>query len=138
MVIMAAGIASAVGGAGTLVGSGSQQMANTILMTHEGYEAGLTLLDETWIMIPLSIIMILYFGTVGYDLTKKVLKPEQPDFNKGNYYYSLEEKLKQHPEQTSAQPEIPSGKAICPSLCWLSASSDLSSAVCLDSTSIST
>ena len=110
MVIMAAGIAAAIGGAGTLVGSGSQQMANTILMTHQGYEDGLTLLDETWIMIPLFIIMVIYFGTVGYSLTKKVLKPENPDFNKGNYYFELEQKLKKQPDQSTEQPDVPKWK----------------------------
>ena len=40
-------------------------------------------------MIPLCIIMVVYFATVGYSLTKKVLKPESPDFDKGNYYADL-------------------------------------------------
>ena len=75
MVILAAGIACAVGGAGTLVGSTSQQTANAVLMGVAGYEDGLSLFDQTKIMIPLCLIMIVYFATVGYSLTKKVLKP---------------------------------------------------------------
>ncbi|WP_279068845.1 SLC13 family permease [Intestinimonas butyriciproducens] len=92
MVIMAAGIASAIGGAGTLVGSTSQQTANAVLMGVAGYEDGLSLFDQTKIMIPLCLIMIVYFATVGYSLTKKVLKPESPDFDKGNYYADLASK----------------------------------------------
>ena len=92
MVILAAGIACAVGGAGTLVGSTSQQTANAVLMGVAGYEDGLSLFDQTKIMIPLCLIMIVYFATVGYSLTKKVLKPESPDFDKGNYYADLASK----------------------------------------------
>ena len=92
MVILAAGIACAVGGAGTLVGSTSQQTANAVLMGVAGYEDGLSLFDQTKIMIPLCLIMIVYFATAGYSLTKKVLKPESPDFDKGNYYANLASK----------------------------------------------
>lgn len=92
MVIMAAGIACAVGGAGTLVGSTSQLTANGVLQGYEGFEEGLGLFDQTKIMIPLLIVMVIYFATVGYSLTKKVLKPEDPDFNKGNYYAELADK----------------------------------------------
>ena len=89
MIIMAAGIAAAIGGAGTLVGSTSQQTANSVLMQQEGFEEGLSLFDQTLVMIPLCIIMVVYFGTIGYSLTKKVLKPESPDFDKNNYYANL-------------------------------------------------
>lgn len=92
MVIMAAGIACAVGGAGTLVGSTSQLTANGVLQGYEGFEEGLGLFDQTKLMIPLLIVMIVYFATIGYSLTKKVLKPEDPDFDKGNYYAELAEK----------------------------------------------
>ena len=88
-IIMAAGIACAIGGAGTLVGSTSQQTANSVLMGYEEYKDGLGLFDQTKVMIPLCIIMIIYFATVGYSLAKKVLKPESPDFDKGNYYADL-------------------------------------------------
>ncbi|WP_369281845.1 SLC13 family permease [Oscillibacter sp. GMB15532] len=89
MVIMAAGIAAAIGGAGTLVGSGSQQIASSVLMGYEGYESGLGLFDETLVMVPLCLIMVVYFGTVGYTLTKKVLKPESSDFDKDNYFAEI-------------------------------------------------
>lgn len=92
MIILAAGMACAIGGAGTLVGSTSQQTANSVLMTHEGFEEGLGLFDQTKVMIPLCLIMIVYFATVGYTLSKKVLKPDSPDFNKDNYFAELAEK----------------------------------------------
>ena len=92
MIILAAGIACAVGGAGTLVGSTSQQTANSVLMGYEGFENGLGLFDQTKVMIPLCLIMIVYFATIGYSLCKKVLKPESPDFNKDNYFAELAEK----------------------------------------------
>lgn len=91
MIIMAAGIAAAIGGAGTLVGSSSQLTANAILVGYKGYESGLGLFDQTKLMVPLCLIMIVYFATFGYSLSKKVLKPESPDFDKGNYYATLAE-----------------------------------------------
>ena len=89
MVIMAAGMACAIGGAGTLVGSGCQQVTNGIIQSHAGYEDGLGLFQQTPIFIPLAIITLIYFSTIGYDLTKKVLKPERPDFDEGNMYADL-------------------------------------------------
>ncbi len=89
MIIMAAGIACAIGGAGTLVGSTSQQTANSVLMGYEGFENGLGLFEQTKVMIPLCLIMIVYFATIGYSLSKKVLKPDSPDFDKGNYFAEL-------------------------------------------------
>ena len=89
MVILAAGIACAVGGAGTLVGSTSQQTANSVLMGYEGFGDGLGLFDQTKVMIPLCLIMIVYFATIGYSLSKKVLKPESSDFDKDNYFAEL-------------------------------------------------
>ncbi len=93
MIILPAGIACAIGGAGTLVGSTSQQTANSVLMGYDGFEDGLSLFAQTKAMIPLAIIMVVYFATVGYTLLKKVLKPESPDFNKGNYYAELSESI---------------------------------------------
>ena len=92
MIIIAAGMAAAIGGAATLVGSTSQLTANSILMGYEGYEGGLGLFDQTKLMVPMCLIMIIYFATIGYSLCKKVLKPESPDFDKGNYYAELAEK----------------------------------------------
>ena len=74
MVILPAGIACAIGGAGTLVGSTSQQTANAALITYKGYEDGLGLFDQTAVMIPLCLITIVYFATVGYSLMKKGVK----------------------------------------------------------------
>ena len=109
MVILAAGIACAVGGAGTLVGSTSQQTANAVLMGVAGYEDGLSLFDQTKIMIPLCLIMIVYFATVGYSLTKKVLKPESPDFDKGNYYADLASKTSDETQNDNVKDYIERG-----------------------------
>lgn len=89
MIIMAAGMACGIGGAATLVGSTSQQTANGVLMGIEGYADGLGIWDQTKVMIPLCIVMILYFSTIGYTLMKKVLKPDRPDFDEGNYFAEL-------------------------------------------------
>lgn len=105
MVIMAAGIASAIGGAGTLVGSTSQQTANAVLMGQEGYEAGVGLFAQTKLMVPLCLIMIIYFATIGYTISKKTLKPESPDFDKGNYYAELGNLASDGSEEKSAVPE---------------------------------
>lgn len=103
MVIMSAGIACAVGGAGTLVGSTSQQTANAILMGTEGFEAGLGLFDQTKVMIPLCIVMTIYFATIGYTISKKVLKPEDPKFDEGNYYAQFDES-KNHDDYANVAP----------------------------------
>lgn len=42
--------------------------------------------DMTKIMLPASIVQVVFWGTIGYTLLKKVLKPESPDFNVGNMY----------------------------------------------------
>lgn len=86
MVILPAGIAAAIGGAGTLVGSTSQQTANNALMNYEGFSEGLGVYAQSRVMVPLMILVVIYFGTVGYSLLKKTLKPESPDFNVGNYF----------------------------------------------------
>lgn len=99
MVILPAGIACAIGGAGTLVGSTSQQTANNALMTYEGFEEGLGLFAQTKLMIPLAIIMIIYFATFGYGLLKKVLKPESPDFDKDNYFAQISEESAETKEE---------------------------------------
>ncbi len=89
MIIMPAGIACAIGGAGTLVGSTSQQTANNALMTFEGFEEGIGLFAQTKVMLPLCLIMVIYFATIGYSVLKKVLKPENPDFDKNNYFSQI-------------------------------------------------
>ena len=86
MVIFPAGTAAIIGGACTLVGSTSQLAANAVLQGYDGYEAGLGMFDMTKIMLPAAIIQIIFWGTIGYTLLKKVLKPGSPDFDKGNMY----------------------------------------------------
>lgn len=86
MVIMPAGIACIVGGAATLVGSTAQNTANAILMGYEGYESGMSVFDMTRVMLPVCIIQIIYFATIGYPILKWALKPGSPDFDKGNMY----------------------------------------------------
>lgn len=89
MVIFPAGTAAIIGGACTLIGSTSQLAANAVLQGYEGYEAGLGMFDTTKVMLPAAIIQILFWGTIGYSLLNKVLKPESPDFNNGNIYATV-------------------------------------------------
>lgn len=98
MIILPVGIACTIGGALTLVGSTAQQSANAILMGCEGYEDGLGLFTQSKAMLPLCVMMIIYFVTIGYSISKAVLKPESPDFNKGNY---LEELSKPQSEEVT-------------------------------------
>ncbi len=113
MVILPAGIACAIGGAGTLVGSTSQQTANAALITYKGYEDGLGLFDQTAVMIPLCLITIVYFATVGYSLMKKVLKPEAPGFNDNNYFAQIAAASAENSEKTEKK-DVPAWKG------WLS------------------
>lgn len=86
MVIMPAGIACIVGGATTLVGSTSQNTANSFLMQVPGFETGMGVFDMTSIMWMVDLLMIIYFGTIGYTITKKTLKPGSPYFDDGNEF----------------------------------------------------
>lgn len=86
LVIFVAGTAAVIGGACTLLGSTSQLAANAVLQSYEGYEQGLGVFEMTKFMLPVAIVQIIYWATIGYTILKKVLKPESPDFNKGNAY----------------------------------------------------
>ena len=86
MVIFPAGTAAIIGGACTLVGSTSQLAANAVLQGYKGFEEGLGMFDTTRIMFPAAVVQIIFWGTIGYTLLNKVLKPESPDFNVGNMY----------------------------------------------------
>lgn len=86
MVIFPAGTAAIIGGGSTLIGSTSQLAANSVLQGYDGFEAGLGMFDMTKIMLPVAIVQIIFWGTIGYSLLKKVLKPESPNFNEGNIY----------------------------------------------------
>lgn len=46
--------------------------------------------DMTKIMMPAAIVQIILWGTIGYKLLNKVLKPNSPDFDKGNMYAASE------------------------------------------------
>lgn len=86
MVIFPAGIACIIGGACTLVGSVSQPVINGVLMGTPGYEEGFGMFEMTKIMGPVAVVQIIFWGTIGYTLLKKVLKPESPDFDKNNAF----------------------------------------------------
>lgn len=86
MVIFAAGTGAIIGGGTTLIGSTSQLAANSVLQGYAGYEEGLGVFDMTKIMLPVCIVQIIFWGTIGYWLLKKVLKPGTPHFNDGNMY----------------------------------------------------
>jgi len=74
LVVMAAGMGTAVGGAATLVGSTAQQTANNILMTTAGYEEGLSLFSMSAVGFILIGVTILYFSTIGYSLMQRVFR----------------------------------------------------------------
>ena len=86
MVIFVAGTAAVVGGGTTLIGSTSQLVANSVLQSYEGYEEGMKVFDMSKIMLPVCIVQVLFWATIGYTLLKKVLKPESPDFDRDNMY----------------------------------------------------
>lgn len=75
-----------VGGGMTLVGSTSQAVANGMLENIPGYEAGMQIFDMTQIAWPLIFVEVIYWLTIGYDILLKVLKPENPDFDKDNAF----------------------------------------------------
>ena len=86
MVIFAAGTGAIIGGGSTLIGSTSQLAANSVLQGYKGYEAGLGVFDMTKIMLPVCIVQIIFWGTFGYWLLKKVQKPGSHHFNDRNKY----------------------------------------------------
>ena len=107
MVIMPAGIACIVGGATTLVGSTSQNTANSFLMQTPGFEAGMGVFDVTKVMWIVDLLMILYFATIGYDITKKTLKPGSPHFNDGNTFANSSSDV-----DANAHTDVPKSKQI--------------------------
>ncbi len=106
MVIFPAATAAIIGGACTLIGSTSQLAANSVLQGYKGYEAGLGMFDTTKIMLPAAIVQLIFWGTIGYTLLKKVLKPESPDFDKGNMYATVSEE-----QQAAQESNVPKWKA---------------------------
>ena len=105
MVIFPAGTAAIIGGACTLIGSTSQLTANSVLQGYKGYENGLGMFDTTKVMFPAAVVQIIFWGTIGYTLLKKVLKPESPDFNKGNMYATIPMK-----EENQTENNVPKWK----------------------------
>lgn len=103
MVIFPAGTAAVIGGACSLIGSTSQLAANSVLQGYAGYEEGMGMFDMTKIMFPAAVVQIIFWGTIGYKLLDKVLKPNSPDFDKGNMY-SVAEIHKLEKEQESDAP----------------------------------
>lgn len=90
MAIFPAATGAIIGGGCTLVGSTSQAVANGLLQTEPGYEAGMAVFDMTRYAWPMAVVAIIFWLTIGYDLEVKVLKPDSPDFNKGNVYAAPE------------------------------------------------
>jgi sodium-dependent dicarboxylate transporter 2/3/5 len=74
-ILMAVGVAAAVGGQMTLSGSTSQLVAQGILEAAEGVSV-MTYFEMTKIGLPLIIITAIYFGTIGYSIQKKVFNFE--------------------------------------------------------------
>lgn len=77
--------------------------ANSVLQGYAGYEEGMGMFDMTKIMFPAAVVQIIFWGTIGYKLLDKVLKPNSPDFDKGNMY-SVAEIHKLEKEQESDAP----------------------------------
>jgi sodium-dependent dicarboxylate transporter 2/3/5 len=77
--------------------------ANSVLQGYAGYEEGMGMFDMTKIMFPAAVVQIIFWGTIGYKLLDKVLKPDSPDFDKGNMY-SVAEIHKLEKEQESDAP----------------------------------
>ena len=76
---MAVGIASIVGGNATLAGSTPQIVAQGVLEQTSGVRT-MTFFELTRGTIPIVIVMLLYFVTVGYRLQTKVFSfPDVPD-----------------------------------------------------------
>lgn len=105
IVIFPAGTACIIGGACTLVGSVSQGAANAVLQGFEGYEAGMGIFDMSPAMVPAAIIQVIWWGTIGYNMLIWVLKPDSPDFDKGNAFAPAN--FKQDADQTN---DIPAWK----------------------------
>ena len=42
--------------------------------------------DMTKVMIPVCIAQVLFWATIGYSILKWALKPEDPNFNEGNFF----------------------------------------------------
>lgn len=55
------------------------------------------------VIVPAAVVQIIFWGTIGYKLLDKVLKPNSPDFDKGNMY-SVAEIHKLEKEQESDAP----------------------------------
>lgn len=72
-ILMSVGMGAAAGGFCTLAGSTPQLVAQGILMETEGLRP-MGFFELALVGIPLCALMVLYFGTVGYALEKKVLK----------------------------------------------------------------
>ncbi len=61
----------------------------------------------TKIMLPAAIVQIVFWGTIGYKLLDKVLKPESPDFDKDNIYAASEiHNLEQNNQVSSSKGKI--------------------------------
>jgi sodium-dependent dicarboxylate transporter 2/3/5 len=107
MVIFPAGTAAVIGGACTLIGSTSQLAANSVLQGYAGFEEGLGMFDMTRIMLPVAIVQVIFWGTIGYKLLDKVLKPENPDFDKNNMYAASEiHRLEQNTQVSDSKGKI--------------------------------
>lgn len=77
---MAVGIASVLGGNLTLAGSTPQMIAQSILATTDGVRE-MTFFEMLKGSLPLVIVMLLYYATIGYSLQKRVFNfPEETEY----------------------------------------------------------
>ncbi len=74
--IMGMGMAAALGGAGTMVGSTAQLIGQGILMKTEGCRP-IGFFELGYLIAPLCVLLALYFVTIGYKMQKKVFDFEE-------------------------------------------------------------
>lgn len=55
-----------------------------------GFEEGFGVFEMTKVMGPVAIVQVIFWGTIGYTLLEKVLKPGSPDFDKNNAFANPE------------------------------------------------
>ena len=71
-----------------------------------GFETGMGVFDMTSVMWMVDVLMVLYFATIGYTITKKTLKPGSPHFDDGNVFAQSSEELDNVPQASTRKQVI--------------------------------
>ena len=72
-IVMGIGMAAALGGAGTIVGSTSQLVAQSILKATDGVRT-MTFFELGYVVFPMLAVLIIYMSTIGYSMMQKRFK----------------------------------------------------------------